>query len=74
MVGILVIFKARWLIYIDFLIDVAIQEGTLYIHLEKFKTTHTCKVQQQPHSLQTSNRSKGFTIVYALFLIVAFGN
>ena len=74
MVGMLMIFKTRWLIYIYFLIDVAIQEGTLAIHLEEFETTHTSKGQQQPHNLQPCNRGKGFTIIYALLLIVAFGN
>jgi hypothetical protein len=33
MIRIFLIFKARWLLYIDFLLDMLIQECALHIHL-----------------------------------------
>ena len=74
MIGMLMILKTRWLFNIHFFIDKAIEKNTIHIHLKEFESTHTSKGQEQPHRFQSCNRSKVFTIVNALFLIVAFGN
>src|SRR5579862_4891245 len=58
MVGVVSIHKPLGLFNKHFLLQEAIEEGTLDIHLVQFKLVHTRNGQEKPNGLQTGNGSK----------------
>ena len=74
MVDELWVFECRRLLNIDNHIDFVVQEWTLHIHLVDFKVLVCNKSQENPNCYYSWNRCKGFIIVYAFLLQVAFDN
>jgi hypothetical protein len=60
----------RWL-HIDFLTELAIEEGVLDIQLRYQPLTNRSNYKKSPNSSQVSSRSEGLLIVMALLLLEA---
>ena len=65
---------AKGWLHVHFFLEVFIKESILYIHLRKRPTANGSHNNETSDRCKTSNRSKCFLIVNAIFLSKTFGN
>jgi hypothetical protein len=61
-------------LYIDILLDEAIEEGSLNIHLLNFEIKGSCNCKQSFVAYRLDDRGKGLIVVDTKLLLVSFSN